>query len=63
MVASILALSKHLGLEVVAEGVEDLEQFHLLKQYGCKIYQGYYFSKPLSALNMTDYLEAKESAA
>ncbi|MGB5326868.1 MAG: EAL domain-containing protein [Gammaproteobacteria bacterium] len=63
MVASILALSKHLGLEVVAEGVEDLEQFHLLRQYGCKIYQGYYFSKPLSALNMTDYLEAKEPAA
>jgi len=63
MVASILALSKHLGLDVVAEGVEDLEQFHLLKQYGCKIYQGYYFSKPLSSENMTDYLEAKEPAA
>jgi diguanylate cyclase (GGDEF)-like protein/PAS domain S-box-containing protein len=63
MVASILALSKHLGLEVVAEGVEDLEQFHLLRQYGCKIYQGYYFSKPLSSVNMTNYLEAKEPAA
>ena len=58
MVASILALSKHLGLEVVAEGVESLEQFHLLKQYGCKFYQGYYFSEPLSADKMTDYLEA-----
>jgi len=63
MVASILALSKHLGLDVVAEGVEDLDQFHLLRQYGCKIYQGYYFSKPLSAQDMTDYLEAKEPAA
>lgn len=62
MVASILALSKHLGLEVVAEGVENLDQFHLLKQYGCKIYQGYYFSKPLSPDNMTDYLEAKQPA-
>lgn len=63
MVASILALSKHLGLDVVAEGVEDLDQFHLLRQYGCKIYQGYYFSKPLSAQDMTDYLKAKEPAA
>ena len=63
MVASILALSKHLGLEVVAEGVESLEQFHLLKQYGCKIYQGYYFSEPLSADKMTDYLEANSSEA
>ena len=63
MVASILALSKHLGLEVVAEGVEVVEQFNLLKQYGCKIYQGYYFSKPLSAGIMTDYLQAKQPAA
>ena len=59
MVASILALSKHLGLEVVAEGVEALQQFHLLKQYGCKFYQGYYFSEPLSADKMTDYLGAQ----
>jgi diguanylate cyclase (GGDEF)-like protein/PAS domain S-box-containing protein len=63
MVASILALSKHLGLEVVAEGVEAVEQFNLLKQYGCRIYQGYYFSKPLSAGIMTEYLQAKQPAA
>ena len=63
MVASILALSKHLGLEVVAEGVEDIEQFHLLKQYGCKFYQGYFFSKPLSNRHMTSYLETKQPAA
>ena len=59
MVASILALSKHLGLEVVAEGVEELDQFHLLKQYGCKIYQCYYFSAPLYPDKMTEYLEVK----
>lgn len=62
MVASILALSKHLGLEVVAEGVEELDQFHLLKQYGCRIYQGYYFSAPLSPDKMTEYLVAKPAA-
>jgi len=62
MVASILALSKHLGLEVVAEGVEELDQFHLLKQYGCKIYQGYYFSAPLSPDKMTEYLQARPPA-
>ena len=63
MVASILALSKHLGLEVVAEGVEELEQFELLKKFKCKYYQGYYFSKPLSDRNMTDFLEQKKPAA
>jgi EAL domain-containing protein (putative c-di-GMP-specific phosphodiesterase class I) len=47
MVASILALSKHLRLDVVAEGVEDLEQFKLLKRYGCQYFQGYYFGKPM----------------
>ena len=61
MVASILALSKHLGLEVVAEGVEEPEQFELLKSYDCKYYQGYYFSAPLSALDMTEFLTAKKS--
>jgi EAL domain-containing protein (putative c-di-GMP-specific phosphodiesterase class I) len=55
-------LSKHLGLEVVAEGVEALEQFNLLKQYGCKIFQGYYFSKPLSAGIMTEYLQMEQAA-
>ncbi|NCF37312.1 MAG: EAL domain-containing protein [Gammaproteobacteria bacterium] len=53
MVASILALSKHLGLEVVAEGVEGPEQFELLKKFNCEYYQGFYFSEPLSDRNMT----------
>ncbi len=56
MVASILALSKHLGLEVVAEGVEQGEQFELLKGFDCRFFQGYYFSKPLSDLDMTEFL-------
>jgi diguanylate cyclase (GGDEF)-like protein/PAS domain S-box-containing protein len=42
MVASILALSKHLGLEVVAEGVEGPEQFELLKKFNCAVPRGRY---------------------
>lgn len=63
MVASVLALSKHLGLEVVAEGVEELEQFELLKKFNCKYYQDYYFSKPLSNNNMTEFLACRQPAA
>jgi diguanylate cyclase (GGDEF)-like protein/PAS domain S-box-containing protein len=64
MVASILALSKHLGLEVVAEGVEEQEQFELLKKFKCRYYQGFYFSKPLSNQCMTEFLlEKKQPAA
>ena len=63
MVASILALSKHLGLEVVAEGVEELEQFELLKKFKCRYYQGFYFSKPLSNQCMTEFLMEKKQPA
>ncbi len=59
MVASILALSRHLGLEVVAEGVEELPQFEMLKSLDCRFYQGYYFSKPLSDSKMTEFLQAR----
>jgi len=43
----IILLGQTLGLEVLAEGVESLEQLKALLQMGCYHYQGYYFSKPL----------------
>jgi EAL domain-containing protein (putative c-di-GMP-specific phosphodiesterase class I) len=42
-----IRLSADLGLDVVAEGVETLEQIHTLKRIRCPVVQGYYFSKPL----------------
>ncbi len=44
---AIISLSRALGLEVVAEGVETAQQFRFLKEHGCDIIQGYLFSKPL----------------
>src|SRR5262249_50104148 len=49
IVRTILTLAHHLGLKVVAEGVEKAEQYYSLKALGCEFGQGYYFSKPLSA--------------
>jgi diguanylate cyclase (GGDEF)-like protein/PAS domain S-box-containing protein len=46
---TILPMAKNLRLDVVAEGVETLEQFELLKKFNCAFGQGYYFSRPLSA--------------
>jgi len=43
----IVTIAKELGLEVVAEGVEDGEQLKYLKEIQCEQYQGYYCSKPL----------------
>ena len=63
MVASILALSRHLGLKVVAEGVETEQQFEILQAHGCEYFQGFYFGKPVSSFEMSELLAASESAA
>lgn len=43
----IMTLAHSLGLKVVAEGFETLEQFEFFKKLGCDNFQGYYFSRPL----------------
>jgi diguanylate cyclase (GGDEF)-like protein len=57
IVKSMISLSDNLGLETVAEGIETKEQLAFLVKEGCKKGQGYYFSKPLAADKMTEYLE------
>lgn len=47
IVMSVISMAKHLGLKVIAEGVESLGELDLLKQHGCQLYQGYYFSGPV----------------
>lgn len=46
IVKNIINLSHELGIEVIAEGVEDIEQVNYLKSINCDKIQGYYFSKP-----------------
>lgn len=55
LVKSTIALSHSLGLLVVAEGVEKLEQLTLLHELGCDLVQGYYFSRPIPAKEMLDF--------
>jgi diguanylate cyclase (GGDEF)-like protein len=49
IVLAILAMAEALGLDVVAEGVEDPEQCDMLIKLGCRHGQGYLFGSPLSA--------------
>jgi EAL domain-containing protein (putative c-di-GMP-specific phosphodiesterase class I) len=49
IVKAIIALSKSLNIEVIAEGVETQEQLEFLLNEGCNNIQGYYYSKPLPA--------------
>ncbi|MBO5551586.1 MAG: EAL domain-containing protein, partial [Lachnospiraceae bacterium] len=49
MVQLIMDIARFLDVPVVAEGVEVEEQCRLLKEMGCELIQGYYFSKPVPA--------------
>jgi EAL domain-containing protein (putative c-di-GMP-specific phosphodiesterase class I) len=49
IVKSVVGLAHTLGLEVVAEGVENGEQLGLLREMGCELAQGFYFWGPLPA--------------
>jgi EAL domain-containing protein (putative c-di-GMP-specific phosphodiesterase class I) len=57
IVDAILAMAKSLALDVVAEGVENVEQLRFLEERGCRSFQGYYFSHPLPAADVPGYLE------
>jgi EAL domain-containing protein (putative c-di-GMP-specific phosphodiesterase class I) len=45
----------------VAEGVESLEQFEKLKEFGCHYFQGFYFSKPLAVHEFEKLVQANEN--
>jgi EAL domain-containing protein (putative c-di-GMP-specific phosphodiesterase class I) len=45
-----------LAIEVVVEGVETVAQLELLRAWGCRIVQGFYYARPLSAPEVTDLL-------
>jgi len=49
VVRTIVAMSHHLGIKVIAEGVETIEHVRLLAQRRCDEAQGYYFSRPVTA--------------
>ena len=49
IIRAIILLAKQLNINVVAEGVECNEQINLLKEIGCEIIQGYYYSKPVQS--------------
>lgn len=57
IISSAMHLSKVLGMKVVAEGVEDLEQLKFLKQNECDIIQGYIYSKPVRVETFERYLK------
>jgi diguanylate cyclase (GGDEF)-like protein len=56
IVRSIIELAHNLGLNVVAEGVEDRETLDVLSGLGCDSIQGFYFGRPMDAGSFEDWL-------
>ena len=56
IVKTIVELAKHLKLRVITEGIETEEQLELVRDIGCEIIQGYYYSKPLPIQEIEDWL-------
>ena len=57
---TIIAMASHLQMEIIAEGVEDSAIMDLLVKLGCKHFQGYYFSRPVSADNCSQLLQVQK---
>lgn len=61
LVKTIVAMAKNLNLAVLAEGVETDEEVTTLLSLGCNNIQGYFFSKPLTAGDLEQYILEKEN--
>lgn len=57
IVRTIIRLEENLAIGVIAEGVESKEQLDWLIGYGCKFFQGYFFSRPVSVSLLNALLE------
>lgn len=57
IVECIIKFAHSLDMKVIAEGVETIEQVELLKGMGCDIVQGYYYSKPLSPVELEQLMQ------
>ncbi len=58
LVESMISIGKHMGLQVVAEGVQTPVQLERLKNLGCNTFQGYLFAKPLNSGDFLEWLKS-----
>ena len=56
IVQAAIGLARLLGIDMIAEGVETEQQLELLKSWGCRSAQGFYFAKPMSPEDITPLL-------
>ena len=61
IVKTIIDMAHNFDLDVVAEGVESEDQFDCLAKYQCELYQGFFFSRPLTEKNFLDVLKSNSA--
>ena len=59
IVGAIIAMARHLHIDVVAEGIEGWQQLEKLRQLGCRYAQGYLFAKPAPADKCREFLKGR----
>jgi EAL domain-containing protein (putative c-di-GMP-specific phosphodiesterase class I) len=62
VVRAVVDLAHVLGVTTVAEGVENAETASRLREFGCEVAQGYYYSPPVSAAAMMNMLASGQPA-
>jgi EAL domain-containing protein (putative c-di-GMP-specific phosphodiesterase class I) len=58
IVRAAIGLAAELGLDVLVEGAETAKQVELVRSWGCRIIQGYYFARPMPAADVDKLLRA-----
>ena len=63
LVTAIITMAHSLGLEVIAEGVEDAAQLQFLIRNHCDMAQGYFFSRPVPSDELLEWIRANLATA
>lgn len=57
----IITMAGEMGMTVFAEGIESCEQFELLASYGCELFQGFYFARPMPFAELIDWMQQRQA--
>ncbi len=63
VLTAIVALARGLGVKVVAEGIEQVEELAILQSLACDYGQGYYFAKPMASDKAGEFISQRYRAA
>ncbi len=63
LASAVIAIGTNLRLDVVAEGIEDAEQWESMRELGAQLGQGYHFARPMDAAAAEEFLRSLDSTA